>query len=277
MTSAPPEVTEVLDFPAFDAEARPFFEVDEARCTIALTILAGARAGIHRDPRLYRVDRRTGPALYAMRTPPFPLVVARGDLEAAEALGRFVAASDPALPGVTGPTELARAAAAGTGRAVVKETAMRLYICRAVTPPSRPAAGRARLAEARDLDRVAGFYGGFEKDAGVSLPPARETMSRAIDEARLFVWQDASGEVVALTQKTMATGRSTRVNLVYTPDAHRGRGYASSLVAHVTQTVLDRGDGAFAVLFTDLGNPTSNGIYQAIGYSPVSDFVELRF
>jgi predicted GNAT family acetyltransferase len=31
------------------------------------------------------------------------------------------------------------------------------------------------------------------------------------------------------------------------------------------------------MLYTDLANPTSNGIYQAVGYRPLGDAVELRF
>jgi predicted GNAT family acetyltransferase len=31
------------------------------------------------------------------------------------------------------------------------------------------------------------------------------------------------------------------------------------------------------VLFTDLANPTSNTLYQRLGYRPVSDWVVLRF
>ena len=31
------------------------------------------------------------------------------------------------------------------------------------------------------------------------------------------------------------------------------------------------------MLFTDLANPTSNGIYQAIGYRAVGDVVEYQF
>jgi predicted GNAT family acetyltransferase len=31
------------------------------------------------------------------------------------------------------------------------------------------------------------------------------------------------------------------------------------------------------VLFTDLSNPTSNAIYQRIGYRPVADALMLRF
>ena len=31
------------------------------------------------------------------------------------------------------------------------------------------------------------------------------------------------------------------------------------------------------LLFTDLANPTSNGLYQRIGYRPVSDFATYDF
>ena len=34
---------------------------------------------------------------------------------------------------------------------------------------------------------------------------------------------------------------------------------------------------SFCVLFTDLANPTSNHIYQAIGYTPVGDAEQYLF
>ncbi len=55
-----------------------------------------------------------------------------------------------------------------------------------------------------------------------------------------------------------------RVGPVYTPKSHRGRGYASAAVAEVSQRILD--EGGRACLFTDQANPTSNKIYEALGY-----------
>ena len=62
-----------------------------------------------------------------------------------------------------------------------------------------------------------------------------------------------------------------RINRVYTPPEFRGRGYASNLVASLSRHLLDSGR-KFCFLFTELANPTSNKIYQQIGYHPVSDF-----
>ena len=43
----------------------------------------------------------------------------------------------------------------------------------------------------------------------------------------------------------------------------------------LTEGVTDE-RGAIPCLFTDLANPTSNGVYQRIGYEPVDDTVHLR-
>ena len=61
-----------------------------------------------------------------------------------------------------------------------------------------------------------------------------------------------------------------RVGFVYTPPDARGHGYASALVADISAEVLAGGDRC--ILYTQLANPTSNAIYQRIGYKPLSDF-----
>ena len=67
-----------------------------------------------------------------------------------------------------------------------------------------------------------------------------------------------------------------RVGPVYTPPEDRGHGWASALVAEGTQWLLDEGR-EWVCLYTDLSNPTSNRIYQAIGYEPVLDFDQYEF
>ena len=44
----------------------------------------------------------------------------------------------------------------------------------------------------------------------------------------------------------------------------------------MSQAELDRGR-RWCFLFTDLANPTSNRIYQAIGYRPIRDIRIYRF
>ena len=72
------------------------------------------------------------------------------------------------------------------------------------------------------------------------------------------------------------TPNGTRVGYVYTPPSFRGRGYASATVASLSQQLLD-GRRRFCFLYTDLANPTSNAIYQRIGYQPVAEVVDILF
>ena len=58
---------------------------------------------------------------------------------------------------------------------------------------------------------------------------------------------------------------------VYTPQPLRRRGYASAVVAELSQRELDAGQ-SWCSLFTDADNPTSNHIYTEIGYEPRCDF-----
>jgi predicted GNAT family acetyltransferase len=90
----------------------------------------------------------------------------------------------------------------------------------------------------------------------------------------LHLWED--GEVVSLAGVGSLTPNGIRIGPVYTPPEARNRGYASSLVAAVSQAELDAGR-RFCFLFTDQANPVSNHIYQAIGYRPVRDVEAYRF
>ncbi len=72
------------------------------------------------------------------------------------------------------------------------------------------------------------------------------------------------------------TPNGVRIGAVYTPPKYRGRGYATACVAALSQRMLDTGL-AFCFLYTDLSNPTSNNIYQRLGYHPVRDVVDYHF
>ena len=90
----------------------------------------------------------------------------------------------------------------------------------------------------------------------------------------LHLWED--GDVVSLGGHGRPDPERDQDGPVYTPPVARRRGYASALVAAVSQAALDAGR-RFCFLFTDQANATANHIYQAIGYEPVRDVVAYRF
>jgi predicted GNAT family acetyltransferase len=79
--------------------------------------------------------------------------------------------------------------------------------------------------------------------------------------------------VVHLTGANAPAFGVARIGPVYTAREQRGRGYASAGVAAVSRLLLDR--GARVCLFTDQANPTSNRIYEALGFRPVVDMANL--
>jgi predicted GNAT family acetyltransferase len=84
----------------------------------------------------------------------------------------------------------------------------------------------------------------------------------------MFVWED--GQPVTMAAYTRPTTNGVCIAAVYTPPPLRGRGYASACVAALSQLLLDQGR-RYCFLYTDLANPTSNHIYQTIGYKPICD------
>lgn len=81
---------------------------------------------------------------------------------------------------------------------------------------------------------------------------------------------------VSMAAFTGPTPNGIRVDAVYTPPEQRRRGYATACVAALSQWLLHSGH-RYCFLYTDLSNPTSNHIYQTIGYEPVCDVDEYKF
>jgi uncharacterized protein len=150
-----------------------------------------------------------------------------------------------------------------------------VYELREVIHPAYPP-GTFRGATAADLDRVAEWVHAFQLDIGEKATPqeAFEAAQARIAAGAIYLW-DHQGPV-SMAAKTRPTPHGIAVNLVYTPPAARRNGYATACVARLSQLLLNSGY-EFCTLFTDLANPTSNSVYQQIGYVPVCDFNEYRF
>jgi GNAT superfamily N-acetyltransferase len=219
----------------------------------------------------------------ALQTPPWRLVVSVFDHPAvAAALVGDV--RDRALPGVVGPAEAAgafataRAESAGATAALSRHE--RAYRLREVRP-IRPSPGAMIRAEPGHRDIVREWIEAFHVEAiGQSGAPPQDFDAmvdrwlRGIGRVP-YLWVD-NGRPVSFAGAGGLTPHGIRVGPVYTPPELRGHGYASNLVAGVSQAQLDAGR-TFVFLFTDLANPTANHIYQDIGYEPVIDIDEWAF
>jgi hypothetical protein len=232
-------------------------------------------------PYFASVAGEEGLALAALMTPPYNLILYSDQASAPEALelvARNLIEGGWPVSGTLGPAPLAQAFAGLWTRLAVTGSrpgmSQRLYQLSSVIHP-RYSPGRLRQADDADADRVLGWMRAFEQEAMRASTQTTPGMTQnRIAEGSVFLWDDDGP--VCMAVKTRPTRRGVSISWVYTPPEWRRRGYATACVAALSQRLLDSGF-EYCTLFTDLNNPTSNEIYQQIGYRPVCDYLEIKF
>ncbi|MGP3961509.1 GNAT family N-acetyltransferase [Nonomuraea sp. 3N208] len=258
------------DTEEYAAVAEPYLLGDPVGNTVPLTVLANLRAGMPaKDPRFgwWTVDGVVRGA--AFHTPPYPIGLAVMPVEAVpslvEALGRDI-------PALVGQVELTDEVARLLGPPI-RVISERLYRLGTLAVPDVP--GWGRPAVPADYPLLVSWYQAFSDEVALPEGDAAERVAQRLAARELFVWE-ADGVPVSLAALSPAAGGVCRIGPVYTPPSCRKRGYAAAVTAYASQTGLaERCDQV--VLFTDLDNPTSNAIYQAIGYEPVSDYAHITY
>jgi predicted GNAT family acetyltransferase len=135
--------------------------------------------------------------------------------------------------------------------------------------------GRCRRASVADSEVLAAWMGAFAAEVGEPLSlPSRLVVEHRIAAGQLWIWEDG-GRPVAFLGLTDPVSGAVRVGPVFTPPRMRGRGYASALVAERSAAVRATGD--HCLLYADLTNPTSNGVYRALGYRAVAETLRYEF
>ena len=214
----------------------------------------------------------------ALRTPPRKLVMTRMPPASVSALAVDVAACYDGLPGVTGPPAAAREfALQWCERHDCRPRdamALRIYRLEHVRHPAQRPAGELRLATATDVGLIASWVACFAAEAHTDVTQSREFVAQRIAAGEMALWWDDQPRSLAGYSGRSPNG--VRIGYVYTPPEWRRRGYAAAAVAALSQHALDHG-ARFCCLYTDLSNPTSNMIYQRIGYEPVADAVDIQF
>jgi RimJ/RimL family protein N-acetyltransferase len=262
------------------------FAADPIGTNIAATVLGAALAGRPQAQGSFWaiVEDGAGRAVaLAMSSAGFPAFLPPMPDATAELLADHLVAGGHDVPGLSGDARATLAFARRwcelTGQDAERLRAEGVHLLAELVPPV-DVPGLVRPATADDAPLVADWFAAFEHEAedGDELEPAvlQQRVSafvQRIPTGRILLWEDG-GLPVSLAGWQLPAGSPPvvvgRIGPVYTPREHRRHGYAAGATAAAARALLDAGADR-VMLYTDLANPTSNGVYARLGFRRIGD------
>ncbi len=267
-----------LDVRRYAEQVLPALEAAPSAHTVPLTMLHRLRTvgGWNDEPVTLCWSEEGG---IALMVPPSELYVAVLPSGSGPRLAAVLACRT--VPGINADETALAELLPSFGGAASTIMRSRLYALDQLRHPS--VAGSGRPATDDDLEPVLHWWRIFAAEAvphQAALDP-RPQIEQMIAGGRARLWESTreatrhTSGPVALAGRSPVLAGASRVGPVMTPEQHRRQGYGAAVTAACADAAL--ADGAeHVVLFTDLGNPTSNAIYQRIGFRAVSDRLTVR-
>jgi uncharacterized protein len=232
-----------------------------------------------RDPGRYWIatDGEKTVGVVAQSPLEYPAILTPTGPRAVMALVDAIAEAGVTLPGVNGDAATA-ATFAGQWSERCKSSAvpfqgMRLYELLELGETPRTE-GHLRQAGPGDRCLMILWTHAFQVEIGESANDTELRVDRALAAGQIWLW-DQNGETNSMAVSREPAQGVVRLSGVYTPAEKRKQGYAAACVHALSKHL--RGRGYRCILYTDLGNPTSNSIYRRIGYKAVAEALRYRF
>jgi uncharacterized protein len=235
-----------------------------------LAIASSSRAVTHQESAQTNAQIQA----IAIRTPPHKLLLSKAqNFDALTLIAQDLQNYPESFPGVSGLVPEVNAFLQAwqrlTGQSYQRVLELKIHQLTQVKPV-KPTRGSLRLATEGDRPLLLEWYTAFAAELGELMTlDAEKAINLGLKQQSIYLWEDGIPVSLATAKQFLST--AARLGPVYTPTKYRCKGYATACVAAVSQKLLEQGcDRCF--LFTDLANPTSNRIYQAIGYRPICDW-----
>lgn len=269
----------------FAAKAEPILSEGEDAFSLFNGVLQSIKAGMVQEPLMATAEQHGNVIALFQMTPPFPLNMIFTDEQqmdaAIDGMIDYILSNDLALPSIISLKPWAERFAARwsaqTNQPSKTIMDQGLYRLDKVDETLEKSPGTFRLAQESDKPLLKKWHIGFIEDTQmpeVTPEQAAEWVARAVEREEIVLWED-NGIPVACAKQARPSQNSITVSFVYTPTEHRRKGYARTLVADFSAKLLNNYE--FCMLYTDMTNPTSNKIYQEIGYKKIADSVQLGF
>ena len=261
------------------ADVRPFLLSNEIPNNTLIRIADRVAAEAEIDPTVLFVwvtDADGRVVLAGQHTPPHHLVLSAAPGGAVDLVARELFAAGRELGGAVGNLDSVEHfkdewTALTSLRAEVRDR-LRLLICEEVQVPSPPP-GAARIATDADYELIERWLHEFITELGL-IESSNVDLRQHVIDGQFWLWCVDDVPVCMLGDRP--TGQIlAHVGPVYTPSEHRRKGYAGMLTAVATAHYIAQ--GRIGSLYTDAANPTSNHVYESVGYHFVAEAIDYNF
>jgi predicted GNAT family acetyltransferase len=252
-------------------------------------LILGLAATLNRDlkyygnfhPLFFSVHENAKCVCAALQTPPHNLIIYAANRhlnDSIQKLCTFLVEHNIEIPGIIGPkdTVLKFVEIWNSMNNVSSRNQMHQLIYKLDKLNEIPLSnGQLRQATDSDLDLMIDWVGRFQSEVFqlMSTKEATKLAVKKIQEGAFYLWE--TDRPVSMAGWTRPTQNGVTIAFVYTPVKFRKMGYATSCVAKLSALLLSQ--YKFCSLFTDLSNPTSNSIYQKIGYQAIGQVLQCKF
>jgi uncharacterized protein len=233
----------------------------------------------HGDPGRYWMAIQRDDTLGVVIQSPltFPALLTPMERPVAAAMADAIAEAGVRLPGITADAATAATFAGQWSErsksAAIPFQGLRLYQLLEIgeVPPTE---GRLRPAGTKERGLMVVWTRAFAHEINETDGDAELRVDRGLAAGELWLW-DRGGEAVSMAVSREPVHGVVRLSGVYTPPEKRKQGYAEACVHALSKQLV--GAGNRCILYTDLGNPTSNSIYRKIGYRALAEVLRYRF
>ena len=268
----------IKQFPEFKENASSLILKHEAENNLMISIISTIEKNKdhYKNPTFILIKSDLGEIKgAAIMTPPHFLNISYSFRNYSYEFCHFLEEKNIDIPGINGDKESVEQFIKDSSelkKKYKKKHSMRIYQLKKVIKPNY-SKGESEFASEDDFEVLTNFYKAFlEEVEMISTGDPKEEVKKLILNKQLLVWKNDHKEVVSMACATYGdTPNGQRIGYVYTPKHERKKGYATSVVARLSENILSSGK-RFCFLFTDLMNPTSNKIYKDIGYTEIVDF-----
>jgi hypothetical protein len=270
--------TKYADLKLFEADTFEILLENEVQNNLPISFIKNEKKHDTSEWLLFTIKSDFGEVLLtAACTPPYNIVMYetrnKQNDKAVKLLSGELKNMKIVLPGVLAEQGLARRFAENYSEKYQRKMSMNVMRLDSLNTMSR-APGFCRELKEDDLFYMPFWRKAFAEECKIIADSSVENTRSRIGKNVQYIW--INEHPVSCATNTRNTENGAGISEVYTPPNYRGKGYASSVVAELSASLLERGN-KFCFLFADAENPVSCGIYRKIGFYDLCVFDEITF